>query len=142
MRWSAVVACAVFAVACSGSPNYPSPISPATVSPSGESLATLAVRSFTMPQTATGYYVPQVAVQEMSGLSGATLTNVSFHLNGQAAGFLPGNRRVPAGGTLQMWGKNAYGDYDLELSGRSDTVEVFFVDDEGRSGSVKATVSP
>ena len=141
MRWFGVVGCAVFAVACSGSTNYASPISPAPVIPSGPSLARLAVRSFTMTEV-SGHFIPQVEVQETSGLSGATLTNVSFQLNGRAAGFLPGNRRIPAGATLQMWGKDAYGDYELELSAHSDTVEVFFVDDAGRSGSAKATVMP
>ena len=146
MRY-ALVLLALSAVACTAAPSVTtSPLSPAPVVPSGPSLATVTIVAFTVTETHSGSriaYAPQIQLAETSGRSAATLTDVSFEVHGGGrSGFLPGARRIPAGGTLQVFSRNEYGEYELEMDSAIDAVNVFFTDDEGRIGSVRAVVSP
>jgi hypothetical protein len=133
----------LFTTACSGGSVPSAPSSVPTVIPTGPSVAIVTIRKFIMIDVGDGSYAPQVEIAETSGLSGATLTDVALGRTGHPAagtGFLPPKRYLSAGGSLNVF-EIVHGDYPVASGSRSDTIVISFVDDGGRAGSVRGTVS-
>jgi hypothetical protein len=89
-------------------------------------------------------YAPQIQLAETGGRSAATITNVAFDMvTGGRVYVSPAHRRVEPGGMLQLWTRDPYGEPELEFSSTSSVTgaEVFFTDDAGRPGSVRAILA-
>lgn len=139
-----LIAAVAAAAACGQPPAVPIPTVPTPVPPAQPepSTAVLAVTDFTVPAPSRvgSYflYLPTFALHETGGVTGATIQSVNF-FDGDGMGLLTVRilTHVSPGGTWTF--ENIYDDVDDSEPLTSMRLQVNFIGDDQRAGSVDAT---
>lgn len=135
--------------ACSGDKSISAPVPSPTPAPSASlpiEIASFSVLEIGNPSTPNSWsYSPQIRVRELTNAPGTIVTRIALTIPGLGA-TPPCNTatKIPAGDAFVLAGAS-YGDYDLEISGKSRstggqaTLVLNFTDSRGAMYELKAT---
>lgn len=148
---SSVVIVGAFACSEPFSSRLVGPTTPPPDALAGTPGATLVVRSFTVVEYQypglpdRWSYGPEVEVEETGGVATATVIQVSLEIDGLGHAPPAFFRRCVGPGERRPLFRPIYGDFEMSIegshraSGPNATIEITYIDPDGRQGSVRQT---